>query len=104
MTTTQTAALALFGGADQGGKVLPHLDQRNGRWAADAFKACSRVHTGSMAATSNAWSGTPHDSPRLSDDTAETYLASAEQLLTQTARGGPRGVAASVCLAAAARS
>ncbi|MGI5246666.1 AAA family ATPase [Dactylosporangium sp. CA-139066] len=42
LTTTQTAALALFGDADQGGKVLPHLDQRKGRWAADAFKACKQ--------------------------------------------------------------
>jgi recombinational DNA repair ATPase RecF len=45
-TLTQLASLALFGGPDQGGKVLPHLD-RWGRPLADAFRSVNEgAHRG----------------------------------------------------------
>jgi hypothetical protein len=45
-TLNQTAALALFGDAREGGRVMPMLNQV-GRWAADAFAACrDDVHGG----------------------------------------------------------
>jgi len=45
-TLNQTAALAMFGDARQGGRVMPALHQM-GRWAADAFAACrDDVHGG----------------------------------------------------------
>jgi hypothetical protein len=39
LTTTQIAALALYGNANDGAKVLPRLN-RIGPWAADVFRAC----------------------------------------------------------------
>ncbi|MGY1684421.1 AAA family ATPase [Geodermatophilus sp. SYSU D00867] len=39
-TTTATMALALFDDAAEGGQVLPTLDRRFGRRAADAFRSC----------------------------------------------------------------
>ena len=49
-TLNQTAALALFGDARQGGRVMPALSQM-GRWAADAFAACrDDVHGGTHGA------------------------------------------------------
>jgi RecF/RecN/SMC family protein len=46
-TTTATIALALFDDAAEGGRVLPTLDRRFGRRAADALRACKEgAHAG----------------------------------------------------------
>ena len=42
-TLTQTTALALFGDAGQGGRVLTGLNNRFGAWAADTFQACQQA-------------------------------------------------------------
>ena len=42
-TLTQTMALALFGDAGQGGRVLAGLNNRYGTWAGGTFQACQQA-------------------------------------------------------------